>query len=269
MKTTLDASSSISTLHPKGQRSLNSNLLRIEQVECLVESAIAASTTPHHANVQEIRIFFQTLRHRLRGQNLYECRNAMRDVLLALEDLVSNSPNLPSATVYEMHSCIGLLHLYCEEYAAAEAAFVKALWVATSTTPSSATSTSLPPEDHDNNNKQLLLDTNVATARTLHRLGVSLVQAGDYLQGRMVLEKALDEYCKAKRGARTTRYRTSALLALQHLDHLDGGGGDDDKKKQQQKNDPRHQLNKTTSDRNVHEAHRQPRFRVLQRSNSS
>ena len=189
--TTLDASGSIS--NHQGQR-----LLQLEQVECLVESALAA-TNHTSAQVQEIRFFLEHMHGRLQRGNkkLHECRNSMMDVIPALEDLVSgNSPHLPSAVVYEMHSCIGLLHLYCEQYAAADAAFVKALWVATSLA-------AVVPTNDMNNNKDststlFAMYKIAATARTLHRLGVSHVQAGDYDQGRVMLEKALGEYCKTR-----------------------------------------------------------------------
>jgi tetratricopeptide (TPR) repeat protein len=132
---------------------------------------------------------------RLRSKCLQECWGPLSEVLAALDALLTTSPNLPAAVLYEVHSYIGLFNLYLEQYATAQAAFLKALWVASS-------STELREAE---------------TPRSLHRLGMAYAESGQLDQARSVFEKALQEY----KNTRTNHhFRAQVIEILKEIKNI-------------------------------------------------
>jgi hypothetical protein len=168
--------------------------LQIEKLEILLcETSI--EYCENDTLVQQIRVHFSGLAARKHFSNKELSREELGEIVDTLKEILNTSPRLPAQLVAYIHSTIGLVRQLRGDNKCAIHAFMKALWIATST-------------HHDPNAEEIGL--------TVHRLGIAHGRNCDYNEAAILLEKALAIY---RCGGMTENhpYLASATRELEEL----------------------------------------------------
>lgn len=145
--------------------------LQIEKLEILLcETSI--EYCENDTLVQQIRVHFSGLAAR-QFSNKELSREELGEIVDTLKEILNPPPRLPAQLVAYIRSTIGLVRQLRGDNKCAIHAFMKALWIATST-------------HHDPNAEEIGL--------TVHRLGIVHGRNCDYNEAAILLEKALAIY---------------------------------------------------------------------------
>ena len=110
--------------------------------------------------------------------------SALNDIELGILFVLEDNHTLPSSTVADLHSYLGLIFQNRDDNSSAKESFLRALWLRTHTLRASAA------QDDDAVRNDLLIDI----ALTEHRLGVAVGRNGQYLKAIGQIKRAIQSY---------------------------------------------------------------------------